>query len=101
MEVCLFICSIIFVSYGLQSGCQCPESWQWQFGAFTILLAWLDLMLFLKKLPDTGVYVLMFLDIFRTFMKMILLSALFVISVGLTFYMIFFRPVSSDFVHEF
>ena len=94
MEDCLFTSSIIFVYYGLQPGCQCPESWQWQFGAFTLLLAWLDLVLFLKKFPDTGVYVLMFVDILQTFMKMILLSTLFVISFGLTFYMIFFRPVS-------
>ena len=94
MEFCLFVSSIIFVSYGLQSGCQCPAFWQWQFGAFTILLAWLGLVLFLKKFPLTGVYVLMFVDILNTFMKMILLSALFVVSFGLTFYMIFYRPVS-------
>jgi len=94
LEAYLFISSIIFVSYGLQSGCQCPESWNWQFGAFTLLLAWLDLVLFLKKFPPTGVYVLMFLDILHTFLKMIMLSTLFVISFGLTFYMIFFRPVS-------
>ena len=93
MEVCLFISSIVFVSYGLQSGCQCPESWQWQFGAFAILLAWLDLVLFLKKFPLTGVFVLMFLDVLHTFLKLITLSTLFVISFGLTFYMIFFRPV--------
>jgi len=94
LEACLFIFSIVFVSYGLQSGCQCPESWHWQFGAFTLLLAWLDLVLFLKKFPPIGVYVLMFLDILHTFLKMIMLSTLFVISFGLTFYMIFFRPVS-------
>ena len=94
MEICLFTCSIIFVSYGLQSGCQCPKSWQWQFGAFTLLLAWLELLLYLKTEPNTGVYVLMFIDILRTFVKMLLLSTVFVISFGLTFYMIFFRPVS-------
>ena len=99
MEACLFTCSIIFASYGLQSGCQCPDSWRWQFGAFTMLLAWLDLVLFLKKLRvDTGVYVLMFLHILQTFMKLLMLSAMFVISFGLTFYMIFFRPVSDKFI---
>jgi len=96
VEACLYTSSIVFVSYGLQSGCQCPESWHWQFGAFTLLLAWLDLVLFLKKFPPTGVYVLMFLDILHTFLKMIMLPTLFVISFGLTFYMIFFQPVSKD-----
>ena len=94
LEVFLFVSSIIFVSYGLQSGCQCPASWQWQFGAVILLVAWLNLVLFLKKFPLTGVYVLMFMDILFTILKIILLPALFVVSFGLTFYMIFYRPVS-------
>ena len=98
LEGFLFVSSIIFVSYGLQSGCQCPGSWQWQFGAIILLAAWLNLVLFLKKFPLTGVYVLMFVDILYTFMKMAVLTALFVVSFGLTFYMIFYRPVSSHIV---
>ena len=96
MELCLFITCIIFVSSGLQSGCLCPESWQWQLGALAMFIAWLDMMLFLKKFPLTGIYVVMFVDIFYTFMKMILLFILFVISFGLAFYMLFFRPVRSE-----
>ena len=93
MELCLFIATIIFVSSGLQSKCLCPESWQWQLGAMALFIAWLDMVLFLKKLPLTGIYVVMFVDIFYTFMRMILLSILFVVSFGLAFYMLFFRPV--------
>ena len=93
MELCLFIATIIFVSSGLQSGCLCPESWQWQLGALALFIAWLDMVLFLKKFPLTGIYVVMFVDIFYTFMRMILLSILFVVSFGLAFYMLFFRPV--------
>ena len=93
MELCLFIATIIFVSSGLQSGCLCPESWQWQLGALALFIAWLDMVLFLKKFPLTGIYVVMFVDIFYTFMRMILLSILFVVAFGLAFYMLFFRPV--------
>ena len=95
MELCLFIACIIFVSSGLQSGCLCPESWQWQLGALAMFIAWLVMLLFLKKLPLTGIYVVMFVDIFYTFMRMILLSILFVVSFGIAFYMLFFRPVRS------
>ena len=95
MELCLFVATIIFVSSGLQSGCLCPESWQWQLGALALFIAWLDLVLFLKKFPLTGIYVVMFVDIFYTFMRMILLSILFVVSFGVAFYMLFFRPVSA------
>ena len=94
MELCLFVATIIFVSSGLQAGCLCPESWQWQLGALALFIAWLDLVLFLKKFPLTGIYVVMFVDIFYTFMRMILLSILFVVSFGVAFYMLFFRPVS-------
>ena len=93
MELFLFVASVIFVSSGLQSGCLCPESWQWQLGSLALFIAWLNMVLFLKKFPLTGIYVLMFVDVFQTFMRMILLSILFVVSFGIAFYMLFFRPV--------
>ena len=94
MELYLYSSSVAFVVFGLAADCQCPESWQWEFGAVTILMAWLNLVLFLKKFPLTGVYVLMFTHILQTILKMLLLPILFVVSFGITFYMLFFRPVS-------
>ena len=94
LQMCSFVSSIIFVSYGLQSGCQCPGSWQWQIGAFSLLVSWLSLIMFLKEFPLTGIYVEMFIHIIFTFMKLFLFAFLLVISFGLTFYMIFFQPVS-------
>ena len=90
LQLCSFVSSILFVPYGLQSGCQCPESWQWQFGAFAMCVSWLLLVLFLKEFPLTGIYVEMFIHIIFTFMKLFLFALLLVISFGLTFYMIFF-----------
>jgi len=100
LQMCSFVSSIIFVSYGLQSGCQCPESWQWQFGAFSVLVSWLSLIMLLKEFPLTGIYVEMFIHIIFTFMKLFLFAFLLVISFGLTFYMIFFRPVSQHMFHS-
>jgi len=94
MELYLYSSSITFVIFGLAAECQCTEFWQWEFGAVTLLIAWLNLVLFLKKFPLTGVYVLMFTHILSTILKILLLPILFVISFGLTFYMLFFRPVS-------
>ena len=93
MELYLYPSSIAFVVFGLAADCQCPESWQWEFGAVTILMAWLNVVLFLKKFPYTGVYVLMFTRILKTILKMLLLPILCVVSFGITFYMLFFRPV--------
>jgi len=94
MELYLYSSSIAFVVFGLVADCYCPHPWQWQFGAVTLLIAWLNLVLFLKKFPITGVYVLMFTHILSTILKILLLPILFVVSFGLTFYMLFYRPVS-------
>ncbi|XP_065895664.1 transient receptor potential cation channel subfamily A member 1 homolog [Dysidea avara] len=92
MELYLYSSAIAFVGFGLADDCQCPHPWQWEFGAVTLLIAWLNLVLFLKKFPLTGVYVLMFIHIMNTILRIILLPILFVISFGLTFYMLFYRP---------
>ncbi|XP_065896053.1 transient receptor potential cation channel subfamily A member 1 homolog [Dysidea avara] len=76
LQLCSFVSSILFVPYGLQSGCQCPESWQWQFGAFAMCVSWLLLVLFLKEFPLTGIYVEMFIHIIFTFMKLFLFALL-------------------------
>ena len=94
MELYLYSSSIAFVVFGLVADCYCPHPWQWQFGAVTLLIAWLNLVLFMKKFPITGVYVLMFTHILSTILKILLLPILFVVSFGLTFYMLFYRPVS-------
>ena len=94
LQIFSFVSSMIFVSYGLQSGCQCPESWQWQIGAFSLLISWLSLILFLKEFSLTGIYIEMFIHIIFTFLTLLIFALMLVISFGLTFYMIFFRPVS-------
>ena len=93
LQIVSFVSSMIFVSYGLQSGCQCPDSWQWQIGAFSLCVSWLLLIVFLKEFPLTGIYVEMFIHIIFTFMTLLVFALLLIISFGLTFYMIFFRPV--------
>ena len=66
--------------------------WQWQFGAIAVFLGWLDLIIFIRKLPLTGIYVVMFVDIFYTFCRLFFLSLLLVIAFSLAFYMAFHEP---------
>ena len=95
MEFTLFICSIIFVSWVYFTECQCALNWQWQIGVVAVFLGWIDLIIFISKFPLTGVYVLMFVKILYTFLKMLILTLLLVIAFGLTFYMLFFDPAAS------
>ena len=91
IEVTLFVCAIIF-GWIFHTDCLCPQEWQWQIGTIAVFLAWIDLIIFIRKLPLTGIYVVMFVDIFYTFCKMIILSLLLVIAFGIAFYMAFFEP---------
>ena len=73
-------------------------------GALAIFLGWLNLIVFISKFPGTGIYVVMFLDIFYTFLRLFFLSILLVIAFGLAFYMTFSEPtcaadVSLQYLH--
>ena len=91
LELTLFILSIIF-AWVFNTDCRCELDWQWQIGIAAVFLAWLDLVVFIRKLPFVGIYVVMFIDIFKIFIKMIILTILLVIAFGLAFYMAFFEP---------
>ena len=53
IEVALFVCSILFAFVFLDK-CLCPLTWQWEVGVAAVFLAWIDLILFLRKIPLTG-----------------------------------------------
>ena len=55
-------------------------------------LGWIGLISFLQKWPVTGIYVLMFINIIQSFLKIAFLALLLVIAFALAFYMLFFEP---------
>ena len=91
MEIILFISSIIYV-WVFHTDCLCPLTWQWQIGVVAVFLGWIDLIVFISKFPLTGIYVLMFVKILYTFLKMLIFSVLLVLAFGLTFYLTFTQP---------
>ena len=93
IEIGAYLSSIIFViQFG--ANCWCPTNWQWQLGALGVFLAWINLILFLKRVPLLGIYVLMFNSILYTFMKFALIAFLFILAFCLSFYMILYKAVS-------
>jgi transient receptor potential cation channel subfamily A protein 1 len=91
IEMMLYISSIIFV-WVFHNDCLCPLKWQWQVGVVAVFLGWIVLTLFISKFPKIGIYVLMFLNVFRTFLKVLLLSIFLVLAFALTFYLAFTEP---------
>ena len=93
IEVVAYISAVIFVSH-FGSNCWCPTNWQWQLGAIAVFLAWINLILFLKRVPLLGIYVLMFNAILHSFLKFALIAFLFVVAFCTAFYMILYKAVS-------
>lgn len=91
MEIGLYVCSIIFV-WVFHIDCLCPLTWQWQIGVVAVFFGWIDLIVFISKFPLTGIYVLIFVKILYTFLKVLILSILLVVAFGLTFYLAFTQP---------
>ena len=91
LEVVLFVFSIAFASV-FGSNCLCVTSGQWQIGILAVFLGWATLIIFLRKLPWTGVYVLMLEQIIYSFLKLVPLAALLILTFGLTVYMLFNEP---------
>ncbi|KAK7502989.1 hypothetical protein BaRGS_00005615 [Batillaria attramentaria] len=68
-------------------------NWQWQLGAISIFLAWLNLVLFIQKFPQLGIYVVMFTDVLYTFCQFFIVFFLFIVAFALAFYAVFQNQV--------
>ena len=91
VEVLLIITSIIFV-WVFHVDCLCPLDWQWQVGVVAVFLGWIVLIVFVSKFPLTGIYVLMFVNVLYTFVRVLSLFILLVVAFGLAFYLAFTQP---------
>ena len=90
LEIVLYVFSIAFVA--VFSECACPTNGQWQIGTVAVFFAWIDLLLFLYKLPKIGIYVGMMLQIVRRFLSVVLMAFLLSLAFGFAFYMAFYEP---------
>ena len=100
IELAAYLSSVFFVS-DFGANCWCPTNWQWQLGAFGVFLAWINLILFLKRVPYLDIYVLMFNSILYTFLKFALIAFLFVVAFCLAFYMILYKAVSNIYAYTY
>ena len=91
LEILLIVCTAIFAIAGHAEDCFCVDSFAWQFGAAALFLGWIDLILYLKKLPLTGIRINMLQTVVITFLKLVYLPAILIIAFALPFYMLFSR----------
>uniref|UniRef100_A0A914W3X7 Ion transport domain-containing protein n=1 Tax=Plectus sambesii TaxID=2011161 RepID=A0A914W3X7_9BILA len=63
--------------------------WQWELGSVCVFLAWINLVLMIRKFPRFGIYVVMFTDILKTFSRFFLVFVLFVTAFAMGFFVLF------------
>ena len=91
LEIILIVSTAIFAIAGHSSNCFCVNSFAWQFGAAALFLGWIDLIMYLKNLPLTGIRINMLQTVVITFLKLVYLPAILIIAFALPFYMLFSR----------
>ncbi|KAL8612705.1 hypothetical protein ACOMHN_025356 [Nucella lapillus] len=87
-EWTLYITSLLFASPFLLGH---SYHWQWGLGAFTIFLAWFNLLVMLQRFDFFGIYVVMFLEILRTLLHALCVFSILIIAFGLAFYILLHR----------
>lgn len=95
VELSLFVLTIIFCAGHNSDDCLCTNAAMWQIGAVALFLAWMDLLMFLKRLPFTGIPINILLNIVYTFLTLAIVPVLLILSFSFPFYMLLVRPVSS------
>ncbi|XP_076445095.1 uncharacterized protein LOC143283004 [Babylonia areolata] len=62
--------------------------WQWSVGAVSVFLAWINLVLFIQRFPQLGIYVVMFTEVLYTFIKFFVVVFIFIVAFALAFFMV-------------
>ena len=96
----MFFLTIIFV-FGFVNDCWCTPPWQWQIGALAVFMAFFNLILMLKGMPVLGVPINMLLIIIITFLRLLYLPLLLILSFSIPFYMVFVRDGAAVLVSLF
>ncbi|XP_077302598.1 transient receptor potential cation channel subfamily A member 1-like isoform X1 [Arctopsyche grandis] len=84
----LCICSIIMI-FPISAGHFCNT--HVSAAAITVFLSWFQLLLLLQHFDHIGIYVVMFLEILQTLIKVLLVFSILIIAFGLAFYILLSR----------
>ncbi|XP_031561478.1 transient receptor potential cation channel subfamily A member 1 homolog [Actinia tenebrosa] len=101
IEVSAYVVSLIYVideitvdgtTINVPNGSRCFV-WHNSVGAAAVYLSWTNLVLFMRKFPKLGIYVVMFTHIFKTFARFFVVFFLFIVGFGLAFHILIYEQV--------
>lgn len=82
----LYIAAMIMVSPILLKGHKCDSLFS--AASLTVFLSWFNLLLYLQRFDQIGIYVVMFLEILQTLLKVLLVFSILIIAFGLAFFIL-------------
>ena len=89
------VLSIAFVLYHLGTDCHCADNKHiWMVEVIAVFLVWISFIVFLRRVPITGITISIMYNIFTTFIGLIFIAALLIFAFALPFYMSLVIPVS-------
>ena len=94
VEIGLSSLTISFVFSVRFNDCFCPNASQWQLGCVAIFLAWIDLILLMNTIPFVATSINMLISIMNSFMKLVFLPVLLIVSFGIPLFLLFHEPVN-------
>ncbi|XP_042320383.1 transient receptor potential cation channel subfamily A member 1-like [Sceloporus undulatus] len=81
----IYSTSIVFVSSLFGS---LPANLQWECGAISIFLSWMNFLLYLQRFENFGIYVVMFWEILRTLIRIAIVFFFLMLAFGLSFHVL-------------
>ncbi|XP_015672649.1 transient receptor potential cation channel subfamily A member 1 [Protobothrops mucrosquamatus] len=85
LDWAIYTTSIIFVSSLLVT---LPAHLQWHCGAIAILLAWTNFLFYLQRFENYGIYIVMFWEILKTLIRIIVVFFFLMLAFGLSFHVL-------------
>ena len=95
VEISLSSLSISFVLSVRFNDCYCPNASQWQLGSVSVFLGWIDLILLISSIPFVALSINMLISIMKSFLRLLILPLLLIISFGIPFFLLFHEPVNT------
>ena len=103
VEIAYYVMTIIFLApylyANVENNHEIPEVLLsgngWQFGILAVFFGWIDFVLYLRSymFPTLGLYITMFFEILKTFLRILSVIVLFLFGYANVFYIIFPRQV--------
>ncbi|XP_053322889.1 transient receptor potential cation channel subfamily A member 1 [Spea bombifrons] len=85
----IYISSIIFVS-SLWRPTLTMGHWEWQFGSMAVFASWVNFLIYLQRFENCGIYIVMFWEILRTLLRIVVLFFFLILGFGLSFFVLLY-----------